>query len=162
VGSVGTRCFAALFVADRDSPLFLQVREARASVLEAPLSPSGYGNHGQRLLQSSSDIFPGWSRSAASGFDFHVRQLRDMKGPFDIDDFSPEELETCARASGRALACSMAKAGDPAMMAGCVGRSEVLDRAMQRFALAYAARDEADCAAFKADVGAGRIEAADA
>jgi uncharacterized protein (DUF2252 family) len=168
VGSVGTRCFVALFVADGDSPLLLQVKEARASVLEAQLSQSGYGNHGQRvvcgqrLLQSASDIFLGWSRSRASGFDFYVRQLRDMKGSFDIDDFSIEELDTYARACGMALACSMAKAGDPAVIAGYVGRSDALDAAMQRFALAYADRNEADYAGFKAAVQAGRIEATDA
>jgi uncharacterized protein (DUF2252 family) len=167
VGSVGTRCYVALFMADGESPLFLQIKEARASVLEAYLPPSDYGNHGQRvvcgqrLLQSASDIFLGWSRSVASGLDFYVRQLRDMKGTFDIDDFTFEELDTYARACGMALACSMSKAGDPAAIAGYVGKSDALDDAMQRFALAYADRNEADFAAFEAAVGAGCIEAAD-
>jgi len=167
VGSVGTRCYVALFMADGESPLFLQVKEARASVLEAYLAPSDYGNHGQRvvcgqrLLQSASDIFLGWSRSVASGFDFYVRQLRDMKGSFDIDGFSFEELDTYARACGIALACSMSKAGDPAAIAGYVGKSDALDDAMQRFALAYAERNEADYAAFAAAVRDGQVEAAD-
>jgi uncharacterized protein (DUF2252 family) len=167
VGSVGTRCYVALFMADGESPLLLQVKEARASVLEAYLPPSEYVNHGQRvvcgqrLLQSASDIFLGWSRSVASGFDFYVRQLRDMKGSFDIDGFSFEELETYARACGIALACSMSKAGDPATIAGYVGKSDALDDAMQRFALAYAERNEADYAAFQAAVRAGRIQAVD-
>jgi uncharacterized protein (DUF2252 family) len=168
VGSVGTRCYVALFMADGESPLFLQIKEARASVLEPHLRPSAFGNHGervvcgQRLLQSASDIFLGWSRSVASGFDFYVRQLRDMKGAFDVEDFSFEELDTYARACGMALACSMSKAGDPAAIAGYVGRSDALDRAMQRFALAYAERNEADYAAFAAAVRAGRIQAAEA
>lgn len=167
VGSVGTRCYVALFMADGESPLFLQVKEARASVLEASLPPSDFGNHGervvfgQRLLQSASDIFLGWSRSVASGFDFYVRQLRDMKGAFDVEDFTFEELDTYARACGIALACSMSKAGDPAAIAGYVGKSDALDDAMQRFALAYAERNEADHAAFSAAVRAGRIQAAD-
>jgi uncharacterized protein (DUF2252 family) len=167
VGSVGTRCYVALFMADGESPLFLQVKEARASVLEASLPPSDFGNHGervvcgQRVLQSASDIFLGWSRSVASGFDFYVRQLRDMKGAFDVEDFTFEELDTYARACGIALACSMSKAGDPAAIAGYVGKSDALDDAMQRFALAYAERNEADYAAFAAAVEAGQIEAAD-
>jgi uncharacterized protein (DUF2252 family) len=167
VGSVGTRCYVALFMADGESPLFLQVKEARASVLEAYLPPSSFGNHGervvcgQRLLQSASDIFLGWSRSVASGFDFYVRQLRDMKGAFDVEDFTFEELDTYARACGIALACSMSKAGDPAAIAGYVGKSDALDDAMQKFALAYAERNEADYAAFAAAVRAGRIQAVD-
>ncbi len=167
VGSVGTRCYVALFMADGESPLFLQIKEARASVLESHLQPSAFDNHGervvcgQRLLQSASDIFLGWSRSVASGFDFYVRQLRDMKGSFDVEDFTFEELETYARACGMALACSMCKAGDPAPIAGYVGKSDALDCAMQRFALAYAKRNEADHAAFAAAVGAGLIETAD-
>jgi uncharacterized protein (DUF2252 family) len=167
VGSVGTRCYIALFMADGESPLFLQVKEARPSVLEPHLRPSAFDNHGervvcgQRLLQSASDIFLGWSRSVASGFDFYVRQLRDMKGAFDVEDFTFEELDTYARACGIALACSMTKAGDAAAIAGYVGKSDALDEAMQRFALAYADRNEADFAAFEAAVRAGLIETAD-
>jgi len=167
VGSVGTRCYIALFMADGESPLFLQVKEARPSVLEPHLRPSAFDNHGervvcgQRLLQSASDIFLGWSRSVASGFDFYVRQLRDMKGAFDVEDFTFEELDTYARACGIALACSMTKAGDAAAIAGYVGKSDALDDAMQRFALAYADRNEADFAAFEAAVRAGLIETAD-
>jgi len=167
VGSVGTRCYIALFMADGESPLFLQVKEARPSVLEPHLRPSAFDNHGervvcgQRLLQSASDIFLGWSRSVASGFDFYVRQLRDMKGAFDVEDFTFEELDTYARACGIALACSMTKAGDAAAIAGYVGKSDALDEAMQRFALAYADRNEADFAAFEAAARAGLIETAD-
>ena len=165
VGSVGTRCFEALFVADGDTPLFLQVKEARSSVLEAHLPASLYDNHGrrvvagQRLLQSASDIFLGWATSSASGFDFYVRQLRDMKGSFDIATFDAPELDTYARACGIALATAMSKAGDPAQIAGYVGKSRAFDRAIERFALAYADQNERDYAAFAAAVKAGRLVA---
>jgi uncharacterized protein (DUF2252 family) len=165
VGSVGTRCFEALFVADGDSPLFLQVKEARASVLESHLPASVYDNHGrrvvagQRLLQSASDIFLGWSTSSASGFDFYVRQLRDMKGSFDLTAFTAAELESYARACGLALAISMGKAGDPMPIAGYVGKSDAFDRAMERFAFAYADQNERDFAAFATAVKTGRLEA---
>jgi uncharacterized protein (DUF2252 family) len=163
VGSVGTRCFEALFVADGDTPLFLQVKEARASVLEAHLPASVYDNHGhrvvagQRLLQSASDIFLGWSTSSASGFDFYVRQLRDMKGSFDLTTFKAAELESYARACGLALAISMSKAGDPVPIAAYIGKSDAFDLAMERFALAYADQNERDYAAFAAAVKTGRL-----
>jgi uncharacterized protein (DUF2252 family) len=165
VGSVGTRCLEALFVADGATPLFLQVKEARASVLEAHLPASPYDNHGrrvvagQRLLQSATDIFLGWSTSTASGFDFYVRQLRDMKGSFDIATFDAPQLDTYARACGIALATAMSKAGDPAQIAGYVGRSQTFDRAIERFAFAYADQNEQDYATFAAAVKAGRLVA---
>jgi hypothetical protein len=84
-----------------------------------------------------------------------------MKGSFDVDGFSIEDLDTYARACGTALAVSMSKAGDPAKLAGYMGKSAAVDEAMQRFALAYADRNEADYAAFKAAIKAGRIQAAD-
>lgn len=165
VGSVGTRCYITLFVADGTSPLILQVKEARASVLEAYLPRSPYANHGervvagQRLLQPASDIFLGWSRSSVTGFDFYVRQLRDMKGSFDIEAFSRDDLAEYAEVCAIALARGMAKAGDPAVIAGYLGSSRAFDRAIERFALAYADRNEADWASFRAAVQAGRLEA---
>lgn len=168
VGSVGTRCYIALFVADGVSPLILQVKEARASVLEAYLPRSRHANHGervvagQRLLQPASDVFLGWSRSESAGFDYYVRQLRDMKGSFDIESFSREELDEYAQVCAIALARGMAKAGDPALIAGYVGNSRSFDRAIERFALAYADRNEADWSAFRVAVKAGRLEAGSA
>jgi uncharacterized protein DUF2252 len=165
IGSVGTRCYEALFMADGESPLFLQLKEARASVLESYLPPSQFPNHGQRvvngqrLLQSASDIFLGWSKMHHTGNDFYVRQLRDMKGAFDFTMLDVEDLAEYAVSCGIALAQSMAKAGDPALISGYVGRSAAFDEAIVRFALAYAEQNEADWAVLKAAVKAGRIQA---
>jgi uncharacterized protein (DUF2252 family) len=165
VGSVGTRCYEALFMADGECPLFLQLKEARASVLEGYLPGSPYSNHGQRvvtgqrLLQSASDIFLGWSRMHHSGGDFYVRQLRDMKGAFDFSTFDVEDLSEYAVSCGTALAQSMAKAGDPALIAGYVGKSPAFDEAIERFALAYAEQNEADWRVLKSAVKSGRIQA---
>ncbi|KXU84722.1 hypothetical protein CR51_41215 [Caballeronia megalochromosomata] len=165
IGSVGTRCYEALFMADGICPLFLQLKEARASVLEGYLPPSRYPNHGQRvvngqrLLQSASDIFLGWSKMHHTGNDFYVRQLRDMKGAFDFTSFDVEDLGEYAVSCGIALAHSMAKAADPALISGYMGKGSAFDDAIERFALAYAEQNEADWAALSAAVKAGRIQA---
>jgi hypothetical protein len=165
VGSVGTRCFVALSMADGKCPLFLQIKEAQASVLEKYLPASEFANHGervvtgQRLLQSASDIFLGWSRSRLTGVDFYVRQLRDMKGAFDFSTFEPDDLSEYAVSCGHALAHAMAKAGDPALICGYLGKSDAFDAAIEQFALAYAEQNEADWSALKAAVKAGRIAA---
>jgi len=165
VGSVGTRCFEALFMADGESPLFLQVKEARASVLEDYLPASKFANHGQRvatgqrLLQSATDIFLGWAKMRSTGDDFYVRQLRDMKGAFDVNTFDAKDLSEYAVSCGHALAHSMAKAGDPALILGYLGKSDAFNEAIQQFALAYAERNEADWAALKAAVKSGRLQA---
>jgi uncharacterized protein (DUF2252 family) len=165
VGSVGTRCYEALFMADGECPLFLPVKEARASVLEDYLPASKFSNHGervvngQRLLQSSSDIFLGWSRVRGTTNDFYVRQLRDMKGAFDFSTFDGKDFSEYAVSCGHALAHSMAKAGDPALICGYLGKSDAFDEAIQQFALAYADRNEADWSALKAAVKSGRVQA---
>jgi uncharacterized protein (DUF2252 family) len=164
IGSVGTRCYQALFMADGESPLFLQVKEARASVLEDYLAPCHFANHGQRvvngqrLLQSASDIFLGWSKMRQSDNDFYVRQLRDMKGAFDLETFSVEDLGEYAVSCAHALAHAMAKAGDPALVGGYIGTSSAFDEAIGQFALAYAEQNEADWAVLKAAVKSGRIQ----
>ncbi len=164
VGSVGTRCYEALFMADGECPLFLQLKEARASVLEGYLRPSRYANHGQRvvsgqrLLQSSSDIFLGWSNMRHTGNDFYVRQLRDMKGAFDFSIFNAEDFGEYAVCCAHALAHSMAKAGDPALLSGYVGKSSAFDEAIEQFALAYAQQNEADWGVLKAAVKSGRVQ----
>ena len=166
VGSVGTRCYIALFMADGETPLFLQIKEARSSVLEAYLPASEYTNHGQRvvngqrLMQSESDIFLGWSRAKVSGFDYYVRQIREMKGSFDIETFTPDDLDEYAQSCAIALAGSMSKAGDPAPIAGYIGKSDAFDRAIELFAFHYADQNEADWAALKAAVKAGHLTAA--
>lgn len=164
IGSVGTRCYEALFMADGQCPLFLQLKEARTSVLEGYLPPSRYANHGQRvvngqrMLQSASDIFLGWSKMHHTGSDFYVRQLRDMKGAFDLTTFDVEDLDEYAVSCAHALAQSMAKAGDPALISGYVGKSGAFDEAIERFSLAYAEQNEADWTALKAAVKAGRVQ----
>ena len=163
IGSVGTRCYEALFMADGECPLFLQLKEARASVLEDYLPRSRFPNHGQRvvngqrLLQSASDIFLGWSKMPHTGNEFYVRQLRDMKGAFDFTTFDIEDLSEYADSCAHALAHSMAKAGDPALLTGYIGKSEAFDEAIERFALAYADQNEKDWLVLKAAVKAGRI-----
>jgi uncharacterized protein (DUF2252 family) len=165
IGSVGTRCYEALFMADGDSPLFLQLKEARASALEGFLPASHYANHGQRvvngqrLLQSASDIFLGWSKMHHTGNDFYVRQLRDMKGAFDFSVFDIEDLQQYAVSCAHALAHAMAKAGDPALITGYAGKSAVFDDSIEQFALAYADQNEADWTALKQAAKSGRIQA---
>jgi uncharacterized protein (DUF2252 family) len=165
IGSVGTRCYEALFMADGESPLFLQLKEARPSVLEGYLPASQFANHGQRvvigqrLLQSASDIFLGWSKMHHTGNDFYVRQLRDMKGAFDFTTFEVEDLAEYAVSCGTALAQSMAKAGDPALISGYAGKSSAFDEAIEQFALAYAEQNEADWNVLKSAVKSGRVQA---
>jgi hypothetical protein len=152
-------------MADGESPLFLQVKEARASILEHYLPGSEFPNHGQRvvigqrLMQSSSDIFLGWGEPKVSGLDFYVRQLRDMKGSFDFESFSLQDLNAYAESCGYALARAMSKAGDPALIRGYVGKSTEFDHAIEEFAVAYAEQNEADWSALKASIKAGRVKA---
>ncbi|MCW7541551.1 DUF2252 domain-containing protein [Aquabacterium sp. A7-Y] len=165
VGSVGRRCFVALFAADGHHPLFLQIKEARESALApwlgAPAQPHNGRRivFGQRLCQAASDIFLGWASSKALGAEFYVRQLRDMKGRLDLEDFDAGDLGEYAAACGYALARSQAKAGDPARIAGYIGKGQAFDDAVVAYALAYADQTEADHAALVAAVRAGRIEA---
>ncbi len=165
VGSVGTRCGIALLVADNEAPLFLQFKEARHSVLEPYAGGSVYEQRGhrvvsgQRMIQPATDIFLGWARSANLATDFYVRQLRDMKGAVRLERMEPQDLIDYAHACGWALARAQAKAGDPALLSGYVGRSDVFDRALETFALTYAAQNEADWRALTDAIAAGKIEA---
>jgi uncharacterized protein (DUF2252 family) len=165
VGSVGTRCAIALFMAHGHDPLFLQFKEARASVLEPYHGSSRYDCagqrvvEGQRLMQACTDIFLGWARSAETGIGYYVRQLRDMKSSVDIDNISQSELQDYAGFCGWALARSHAKSGDPAAISGYLGKSGVFDQALGRFAQAYADQTEADYDALKKAVASGRIQA---
>ncbi len=162
VGSVGTRCYEALMMADGETPLFLQVKEARMSELEPHIGLSTYDNHGQRvvagqhLLQGASDIFLGWAKSS-SGVDFYVRQLRDMKGAFDPLSIGKDALSDYAEACGIALARALAKAGDPLAMRGYVGKSDAFADALAEFSLLYADQNEEDYATLQALSRAGRI-----
>ncbi len=155
VGSVGTDDAVALLLGDSDSdPLFLQVKEATASVLEPFAGASPYDNHGrrvvagQRLIQSASDVFLGWTRLGER--DYYVRQLRDMKGAVPTDKLSAPELADYGRACGEALALGHARSGDPAAIAGYLGSGDRFDRAVATFAAAYADQNAADYARFLA------------
>lgn len=164
VGSVGTRCAIALLMTGNNEPLFLQIKEARTSVLEPFAGKSRYQNQGQRLvagqrlMQAASDIFLGWTRSER-GHDFYVRQLRDMKMAVDISQLSSSELTSYSTLCGWALARAHARSGEPALIAGYLGKSERFERAIAEFAVAYAEQNERDYQAFVAAVKSGRIVA---
>jgi uncharacterized protein (DUF2252 family) len=162
VGSVGTRCFIALFCGDQDDHLFLQVKEARPSVLEGLAGPCPFTNNGervvagQRLMQSASDIFLGWTRGL-HGRDFYVRQLRDMKIAPNLAGCTPRILAAYGHLCGRALARAHAKAGDAAAISGYLGATDVFDEAIADYALAYADQVEKDYELFRAATRAGRF-----
>lgn len=164
IGSVGTRCFVMLMFSEENHPLILQVKEARRSVLEPYTQPSLYDNQGervvigQRLMQSSSDIFLGWVRGR-QGYDFFLRQLRDMKLSVPIEGVHAAQLTRYAGFCGWTLARAHAKAGDAATISGYLGKGEQFDDAMGDFAIAYANQTERDHAALVAAVTQGRIKA---
>ena len=166
VGSVGTRCAVALFLAGAGDPLLLQVKEARASVYAPFVGSSGFDDHGervvvgQRLMQAASDLFLGWMQ-AADGRTFYVRQLRDAKTGADIERMTVRELAHYASLCGWALARAHAKAGgDAARIAGYLGRGPSFDEAVAAFAAAYAGQNRDDFEALVAARAAGRLPAA--
>lgn len=162
IGSVGTLCMVLLFTSITGDPLFLQVKQANASVLEPHAGPSAYPHHGQRvvmgqrLMQTASDIFLGWV-SGRAGRQFYLRQLRDVKLSPMVETFDAGMLEVYGELCGWALARAHAKAGDPWTISGYLGTSARFDEAMGRFALGYAEQAERDHAALKAAVRAGKI-----
>ncbi|HZX67867.1 MAG TPA: DUF2252 domain-containing protein, partial [Candidatus Elarobacter sp.] len=166
VGSVGTRCGVGLFAARDDDMMILQVKEARHSVLEPYLSVSSHANQGervvrgQRLMQAASDVFLGWSSSG--DHDFYVRQFKDMKASADLQSADQYQLREYAHWCAVALATAHARSGDPAAIAGYIGRRTTLDRALLGFAVAYGEQVERDHAAFtaavKAEDGAAKPE----
>ena len=164
VGSVGTWCAVLLMMAGETDPLFLQVKEARASVLEAYAGKSVYANHGQRvvaghrLMQSASDIFLGWTKGVA-GRHFYIRQLRDAKIKAKVETFRAAEMRVFAEWCGHSLARSHARSGDAAVIAGYLGGSDRFDAALANFCAAYADQTERDHAALKKAVREKRIRA---
>lgn len=165
IGSVGTRCMVALFFSAENHPLLLQIKEACPSVLEPYAGKSRYENHaqrvvmGQRLMQASSDIFLGWSRSTA-GRDFFVRQLRDMKLSAPIgEDVTVQQLNLYAELCGWTLARAHARSGDAATISGYLGKTDNFDQAIGEFALAYAEQTRRDHAALVEAVKSGRVKA---
>jgi uncharacterized protein (DUF2252 family) len=164
VGSVGTACWVFLFTTADTDPLFLQVKEARASVLERHAGKSVFPNHGQRVvdgyrrMQPASDIFLGWSQGPKRHF--FIRQLRDLKLSPMVETFGQTEMDIYARWCGRALALSHARSGSPSMISGYMGKSDVFDKAIVRFSRAYADQNEKDHAALARAVRAGKVKVA--
>jgi hypothetical protein len=168
IGSVGTFCMVALMMSVADNPLFLQFKQANASVLEAYAGESVYPHHGQRvvmgqqLMQPASDMFLGWvtgREGPHSGRHFYIRQLRVVKLSPLVETFDAATLSLYGELCGWALARAHAKAGDPWAISGYLGKKSVqFDDAMGEFALAYADQAERDLAALRAAVRAGVVE----
>jgi uncharacterized protein (DUF2252 family) len=170
VGSVGTRAWIMLLLGKNESdPLFLQVKEAQASVLEPHLGRSEFRNsgrrvvEGQRMMQAASDIFLGWVRNPKGidgvARDFYVRQLWDWKTSVDLDAILPGGLELYAQVCGWTLARAHARSGDRVAIASYLGKSDVFDRAVADFASGYADLNERDHAALRKAVDSGEIRA---
>jgi uncharacterized protein (DUF2252 family) len=170
VGSVGTRCWIVLMLGrDETDPLFLQVKEAEASVLSRFVGASKYANQGQRvvvgqrLMQAASDIFLGWQRNPAGldgqPRDFYVRQLRDWKFSMEIGLLRPEGLQMYGSLCGWTLARAHARSGDRIAIAAYLGNSDVFDRAITKFAATYADQNERDHQSLVDAVASGRITA---
>jgi Uncharacterized protein conserved in bacteria (DUF2252) len=163
IGSVGTLCMVLLMMSITENPLFLQVKQANASVLESYVGKSAYPHHGQRvvmgqrLMQPASDAFLGWATGPENRH-FYARQLRDVKLPPLVETFDAAMLTTYGAICGWVLARAHAKAGDPWAIAGYLGNSDQFEQTMGKFALLYADQAEHDHAALKAAVKAGTIE----
>jgi len=164
VGSVGTQCLVALFMAADNDPLFLQIKEARASVLEPHAGPGLHANHGQRvvagqrLMQGASDMFLGWT-TGSNGRHYYFRQLRDVKISAIVEGWDADRLTTYGRLCARALARAHARSGDAALIAGYMGSSATFDDAICEFAVEYSDQNQRDYRAFVKAVREGRLEA---
>ncbi|MGF6602101.1 uncharacterized protein (DUF2252 family) [Paraburkholderia sp. GAS448] len=164
VGSVGTMCGVGLFMAADNDPLFLQVKEARASVLEPYAGKSLHANHGQRviagqrIMQAASDVFLGWTRGK-NGRDFYLRQLRDMKMSAVIEDWEAGMLRQYGRMCAHALARAHARSGDAAMIAGYMGSGQTFDDAITEFATDYSTQNRRDYREFVHAIREGRVQA---
>ena len=170
VGSVGTRAWIALMLGrDGQDPLFLQMKEAEASVLEEFVAPSEFDNHGervvagQRLMQATSDIFLGWlhveSGIDGQARDFYGRQLKDWKGSAEIEQMIPSGMAAYGRLCGWTLARAHARSGDRIAIAAYLGKGSSFDRAIVEFSRAYAEQNERDYKALAKAVESGRITA---
>jgi len=165
VGSVGTRCSVALLMAGEHDPMLLQFKEALPSVLEPYAGKSRYLNHGervvtgQRMLQSASDVFLGWTRGP-QGQDFYLRQLRDMKMKIDLANMTKPDWLEYVGICGWALARAHARTGDPALIAGYLGKKPTFDAAIAAFAISYADQTERDFVVFKKAIRSGPLKTA--
>src|SRR6266516_6205900 len=166
VGSVGTRAFIVLLQGrDAQDPLFLQIKEATASVLEPYLRKSRYRQHGervvqgQRMMQAASDIYLGWTKGLDVRRHFYWRQLRDMKGSALVEEMIPLGLMFYARICGWTLARAHARSGDPIAIAEYLGESDAFDTSITDFSQRYADQNEQDYEEFVNAVKSGRLEA---
>jgi uncharacterized protein (DUF2252 family) len=165
VDSVGTRCAIALLMAGADEPFFLQLKEARPSVLEPFARKPRQKNQGlrvvvgQHLMQAASDPFLGWFREPDLKTDFYVRQFKDMKFSLDSNEFSSRDFVDYAQICAWELARAHAKAGDPAVISGYLGSGDTFDKAIAKFAVAYADRTESDHQSLVNAVKSGKIQA---
>jgi uncharacterized protein (DUF2252 family) len=165
IGSVGTACWVMLLMARKGDPLFLQVKEARTSVLEPYAGKSVFSNHGQRIvngyriMQPASDMFLGWVQGVRDKRHYFIRQLRDIKISLRVESFGSSEMDLYATWCGRALALSHARSGSPILLSGYMGKSDTFDRAIGDFSLAYADQNESDHAALERAVRQGKVKA---
>ena len=169
VGSVGTRAWILLMVGrDDHDPLFLQFKEAQASVLEPFLGKSQFTQHGrrvvegQRMMQAAADIMLGWERIETidgEKRDFYIRQLWDAKGSVEVELMHPPEFEAYGKICGWTLARAHARSGDRIAIAAYLGKGESFDRAMASFSETYADQNERDYRALKEAAASGRIVA---
>ena len=166
VGSVGTRAFIVLLQGrDAQDPLFLQIKEATASVLEPYLGKSRYRQHGervvqgQRMMQAASDIYLGWTKGLDVRRHFYWRQLRDMKGSVEVEAMAPVGLTFYARTCGWTLARAHARSGDPVAIAEYLGDGDAFDKSITDFSERYADQNEHDYQQFVNALKSGRLEA---
>jgi uncharacterized protein (DUF2252 family) len=166
VGSVGTRAFIVLLLGrDAQDPLFLQIKEATASVLEAYLPKSRFRQHGQRvvegqrMMQAASDIYLGWTKGLDVNRHFYWRQLRDMKGSVVVETLLPLGLAFYGGICGWTMARAHARSGDPVAIAAYLGASDAFDKSITDFSQRYADQNEQDYEAFVKAVQSGRIQA---
>jgi hypothetical protein len=166
VGSVGTRAFIVLLQGrDADDPLFLQIKEATASVLEAYLPKSRFRQHGERVVQgrrmmpAASDIFLGWTKGRGVTRNFYWRQLRDIKGSALVELMAPVTLTFYGRICGWTLARAHARSGDPVALTAYLGTADAFDWSVTDFCERYADQNEKDYEQFVEAVRSGRLEA---
>jgi uncharacterized protein (DUF2252 family) len=165
IGSVGTACWVLLLTAIKGDPLFLQVKEARTSVLEPYAGASVFPNHGERvvngyrLMQPASDVFLGWTEGVNHGRHYFVRQLRDIKISIRVETFRAAEMNLYATWCGRALALSHARSGGSIILSGYMGKRDIFDRAIADVSVAYAYQNEKDHAALERAVRTGKVKA---
>jgi uncharacterized protein (DUF2252 family) len=166
IGSVGTLCWVLLLMAGEGDPLFLQVKEAGASVLEPYAGASIFPNHGQRivngyrLMQPASDMFLGWTQGDVEGRHFYIRQLRDIKIAARVETFGATEMTHYAQWCGWSLALAHARSGDSAMISGYLGKADTFDKALADFSVTYADQNEKDHDALKRAIKNGKVKAA--